>query len=168
MVGTGDGEVAEAPPPPDAPEPPSPSPVATRSSRRRWLAALLIVGVIGAGYYIRTGGQILPPNIPPPGTIWFTTSFDPDTFEVRGRLTTVGPDDTFFMVGQLTRSIAGSRLVIRAYLDGELFTVAWTLRTDTAGVWGFSLGPLRGPGTWRYEIAEVGGTVLASGQIEAR
>jgi hypothetical protein len=134
---------------------------ATTPRRLKSMAALVMVGVIGAGGSVG-------PNVPPPGTIWFARSFDPDTYEVHNRLTFVGPDDTFFMVGQLPRSVAGSRIAIREYLDGDLFTVAWTLRKDVAGIWGFSLGPLRGPGLWRYEIAEIGGDVLASGQIVAR
>jgi len=162
MLGKGGGQTVEFLPPSDAPASAPAIQVASSNGGLRLLAAVVIV-------YVMTGG-LLPsaPNIPPAGTIWFGTSFDQDTFDVHGRLASVGADDTFFMVGQLTRSVAGSRLVIRAYLDGELITVAWTLRTDEAGIWAFSLGPLIGPGTWRYEIADIGGSVLASGQIMAR
>jgi len=161
MLGKGDGQTVEYPPPSDAPAPVPALRVAGGQGGLRLLAAVVIV-------YVVTGG-LLPraPSIPPAGTIWFGTSFNQDTFDVQGRLAFVGPDDTFFMVGQLTRSVAGSRLVIRAYLDGDLIHVAWTMRTDEAGIWAFSLGPLIGPGTWRYEIADIGGSVLASGQIVA-
>lgn len=127
----------------------------------------MIVGVVGAGSYVMTGGQLFG-SIPPEGTIWFGTSFDPDSYEVSGRLTSVGPDETFVMVGRLPRSLAGPRLVIRAYHDGALTTIAWTSRTDEGGIWGFNLGPIGTPGTWRYEIAEIGGSALASGEFVAR
>lgn len=156
------------PPPSDAPAPAPPIRVASGHGVLQLLAAIVIVYVTTGGLLPSAPGGGDPANIPPPGRIWFATSFDPDTFDVRGLLTYVGADDTFFMVGQLTRSVAGRRLVIREYLDGELITVAWTLRTDEARIWGFSLGPLRGPGTWRYEIADIGGDILASGGIVAR
>jgi hypothetical protein len=141
------------------------APKASNNRLFRWVAALVIVAVLGGGYYFLKGGSA---NIPPPGTIWFGESFDPESYAVRGRLSSVGADDEFVMVGRLTESVAGSRLVIRAYLDGELLTIAWTLSTDEGGIWGFNLGPVHFPGTWRYEIADIGGDALASGQILAR
>ena len=131
------------------------------------MPVLVIVGVVGAGFYVATGGQLFG-NIPPEGAIWFGTSFDPDSYEVSGRLTSVGPDEEFVMVGRLPRSLAGSRLVIRAYLDGALTTIAWTSSNDEGGIWGFNLGPIGMPGTWRYEIAEIGGSALATGEFVAR
>ena len=122
---------------------------------------------MGAGYYVETGGQLFA-NIPPEGTIWFGTSFDPDSYEVSGRLTSVGPDEAFVMVGRLPRPLPGSRLVIRGYLDGALITIAWTASNAEGGIWGFNLGPIGMPGTWRYEIAEIGGSALASGEVVAR
>ena len=164
--------------PPPAPDIPQPQPLsdasapapairfASRGSRRRWLAALVVVCVVGAGagHYVMTCGHPFA-NIPPEGAIWFGTSFDPDSYDVRDRLTSVRPDEEFVMVGRLPRPIAGSRLVIRGYLDGELIKIAWAERTDEGRIWGFNLGPIAMLGTWRFEIAEVGGTALASGQF---
>src|SRR6187549_2155280 len=82
------------------------------SGRSRWMAALLIVALVAAGGYVMTG-FVRAPSIPPEGTIWFGMSFDPDTFEIRERLTSVGPEDSFVMVARLTRPLLGSRLVIR-------------------------------------------------------
>ncbi len=136
--------------------------------RSRWLAALLIVAVVGAGAYVGTGGQLFP-SAPPEGAIWFGTSFDPDSYEVAGRLTSVGPEEAFVMVGRLPRPLAGPRLVIRGYLDDALIMIAWTDSLDERATWGFDLGPIVKPGAWRYEIAEAGGgEVLASGQFEVR
>jgi hypothetical protein len=153
-----------SPPPSDAPAPPF---ARFANVRRRWLAALVIVAVVGTGFYVVTGGRLFA-NIPPEGTIWFGTSFDPDTFDVRGQLTSVGADEEFVMVGRLPRPLAGSRLVIRGYRDDALITIAWTANTDEGAMWGFNLGPIAMPGTWRYEIAEVGGSALASGQFVVR
>ena len=150
---------------PASADPPAPAPdirLDGNKPRRRWLAALLIVSFIASGAYVLTG---FIPDTPPEGTIWFGTSFDPDSFEVRGRLTAVGLDDEFVMVGRLTQPLAGSRLVIRGYLDGALITIAWPESRDVGGTWGFNVGPMRMPGAWRYEIAEVGGNALASGQF---
>jgi hypothetical protein len=130
------------------------------------LAALLIVCVVGAGagYYVMTGGHLFA-NIPPEGVIWFGASFDSDTYDVRDQLTSIGPYDEFVMVGRLPRSIGGDRIAIRGYLDDALIMVAWTESTDEGGIWGFNIGPMGKPGNWKFEIAEVGGNALASGQF---
>lgn len=140
--------------------------VASRTRRRQRLAviALVCVAVAGAAYYDLTGGRPLA-NVPPEGAIWFGTSFDPDSYDVRDRLTSVGPEAAIVMVGHLPRSVPGSRLVIRSYLDGVLITIAWTQDPDERAIWGFNLEPLTLPGNWRFEIAEAGGTSLAFGQL---
>ena len=125
-----------------------------------------VVGAAGGGYYVSTGGHPFA-NIPPEGTIWFGTSFDPASYDLHDRLTSVGPDDEIVMVGRLPRSLAGSRLVIRGYLDGSLISIAWTENTDEGTFWGFKLGWILMPGNWRYEIAEKGGPALASGEFVA-
>ena len=118
----------------------------------------------GAGYYAITGGHLFT-STPPEGVIWFGTSFDPDSDGVRDRVTSVEPDQELVMVGRLPRSIAGPRLMIRGYLDGTLITIAWTDSIDEGVIWGFNLGTISIPGNWRYEIAEVGGEALATGQL---
>jgi hypothetical protein len=138
-----------------------------RGRRTRWFAALAIIAVLGVGYYVETGGHLFA-NVPPEGTIWFGTSFDPESFDLRGRLTSVGPDEEFVMVGRLPRPLVGSRVVIRGYLDEALVMIAWTQSLDEGTTWGFDMAPIAMPGNWRYEIAEAGGSVLASGQLEAR
>ncbi len=132
------------------------------------MAALAVVVVLGAAaYYDATGGHPFA-NIPPTGAIWFGMGFDPESFEVRDQLTSVGPDATFYMVGRLPRSMAGTRLVIREYVDDVLITIAWSRSTEEMDTWAFSIGPMMRPGTWRFEIAEMGGgEVLASGQFVA-
>jgi hypothetical protein len=168
-----DESAAASRPGPDnaLPPPPSDAPAPGRAIRfpgstARWVAALVIIVVVGVGSYVETGGHLFP-NVPPEGTIWFGTSFDPDSFDLRGRLTSVGPDEEFVMVGRLPRPMVGSRLVIRSYLDDALIMIAWTTSLDEGATWGFNLGPISMPGTWRYEIAEAGGNALASGLLEA-
>jgi hypothetical protein len=153
-------------PPSDAPAPAPAIRITSGKRSRRWLAALVIACVVGTGaaYYVMTGGHLFA-NVPPEGVIWFGTSFDPNSYDVRDRLTTVGPDEAFVMVGRLPRSLAGSRLVIRGYLDGTLIKIAWTENADEGAMWGFNLGPIAMPGNWRFELAEVGGNTLASGEF---
>lgn len=169
-----DGSAAASPAVPDQAPPPPPSDDAAPARARRfagrkarWFAALVIIAVVGVGAYIETGGQLIL-NVPPEGTIWFGTSFDSDNFDLHGRLTSIGPNEAFVMVGRLPRPLRGSQLVIRGYLDDVLIKIAWTTSPDEGATWGFNLEPLTMPGTWRYVIAEVGGEALASGQLEAR
>jgi len=152
-------------PPADSAAPEPTVRITRRISRRRWLAALLVVVVVGAGAFVAAGGARIFANVPPEGAIWFGTSFDPVSYDVRERLTSVHREDTFVMVVRLPRPLAGPRLVIRGYLDGALARIAWTASTDEGALWGFNLGPTRLPGTWRYEIAEMGGAALASGEF---
>jgi hypothetical protein len=107
-------------------------------------------------------------DLPPAGIAWFGTSFDADTLELRGRTTSVGTQAPFAMVAHLLRAVDGSELNLRVYLDGQLITTQGANAEGTGDVWGWSLGPLFQAGVWRYEIIDVGGNVLASGQVTAR
>lgn len=104
-------------------------------------------------------------NVPPAGAIWFGTSFDPSTMELAGRKTTVGQSEAFSMVAHLTRSMNASDLVIRSYFEGKLVGQSPVSAQGSGDVWGFSPGPLLAAGSWRYDITDVGGNVLASGTL---
>jgi hypothetical protein len=106
-------------------------------------------------------------NVPPAGAVWFGSSFDPDTLAVRGRTTSVGAQEAFAVVGHLTRSMDGSQVNIRMYLDGSLLATNALGGTGSSELWGFSPSPLFQPGEWRYEFTDVGGNVLASGTVTA-
>lgn len=106
-------------------------------------------------------------NVPPPGQIWFGSSFDPKTGVVSGRTDTVGSNAPFSFVAHLAKPTDGAKLVIRTYWSGKLVGTTPSGLTGNSDVWGFTPGPLGEPGAWRYELTDVGGNVLASGTITA-
>lgn len=106
-------------------------------------------------------------NTPPAGTIWFGQSFDPNTFEIRGKTDTVKASVPFAAVAGIGRTVAGDQMNMRVYLDGMLVSTQGLSWTGSGSVWGWSLGPLYQSGSWRYELTDVGGNVLAGGQVEA-
>jgi hypothetical protein len=71
------------------------------------------------------------------------------------------------MVAQLPHTMSGNELAMRVYLDGDLVNSSAVDIEGEGDVWGFSPGPLFTPGTWRYEITDIGGNVLASGEVQA-
>lgn len=161
--------------------PPASAPVAPGFMGRvlKVVGGLVVVGVVLSIANAYLGGRASPGlpviqpapaqvNLPPVGDAWFGTSFDTTTFEVRGRLSSVGVQDSFVMVAQIPRVMDGSELVIRAYLDGALIANQQSNATGLGDVWGFNLGPLFAAGTWRYELADIGGNVLASGQLTTK
>ena len=104
---------------------------------------------------------------PPSGVIWFGSSFDPDTFELRNRTTSFAAGEPFSAVASLARTMDGTDLSMRIYADGELWTSAALSWTGNGDLWGFSPGPAYSAGTWRYELVDVGGNVLATGTVFA-
>lgn len=150
------------------------------------IAAILLVGA-ATGAYIYFKGQVDQifqnvadnlasgnpggggslPGVPPAGEAWFGSSFDTDTFAIRNRKVSVGAHEAFAVVAHLPRTLDGSDLVIRVYLDGSLISTTGANATGSGDIWGFSPGPLFEPGTWKYEFTDLGGNVLASGTVTA-
>jgi hypothetical protein len=134
----------------------------------------LIVLAVLAGVYavvsnggIGLGGGTSKADVPPVGQIWFGQSFDPSTMAMSGRTTSVGAQTAFSMVAHLPKSMDGSQLDVRAYLNGDLITTQAANAKGSGDLWGWSAGPLFQTGTWRYEITDLGGNVLASGEVTA-
>ena len=156
---------------------------APASSRPRWLipVGILVAVVIAVAIGQRLLGDAsdniadrverdlaeIGADLPPAGDIWFGSSFDADTFELRGRTTAVGANDAFSLVGRLPSVYDAADLGMRVYLDGQLVASQAFNASGSGDLWGFSPGPLFEPGTWRYEFTDVGGNVLASGEVEA-
>ncbi|HLX35949.1 MAG TPA: hypothetical protein VKR30_11995 [Candidatus Limnocylindrales bacterium] len=69
--------------------------------------------------------------------------------------------------GHLTRQLDGSQLILAVYYNGELVANQSANGSGSSDVWGFNLGPLYAAGTWKYEFTDIGGNVLAAGQITA-
>ena len=132
------------------------------------VVVLGVVAVLSNGGLNLGGGGSSSADVPPVGSIWFGTSFDTTTLELSGRLSSVGVQSAFSMVAHIPQSTDGSKLGLRVYLNGSLLTTATANAKGSGDLWGWSLGPLYQPGTWRYEVTDIGGNVLASGEITAQ
>jgi hypothetical protein len=106
-------------------------------------------------------------DLPPTGSVWFGESFDTETFEIRNRMTAVGANEPFSLVAHFPRVVNAEEFAIRLYLDGQLVSSSASNATGSGDLWGYSPGPLFEPGVWRYEFTDIGGNVLASGEITA-
>lgn len=111
------------------------------------------------------GGVVDSADVPPSGTIWFGQSFNPSTFAMAGRTTSVSRGAPVSMVGNLGRSMKISDLQIRTSFDGSVVGSQAAAGSGEGEIVGFTLGPLLAAGSWTYEIIDVGGNVLALGTI---
>lgn len=107
-------------------------------------------------------------DLPPAGTIWFGSSFDTNTFEVRGRTRSVRTGEAVSMVASLDEMVDGSDLTLRVYLDDQLVSSSDANADGSGDLWGWTLPPHFIGGTYRYEVADLGGNVLASGKLTVR
>ena len=55
---------------------------------------------------------------------------------------------------------------IRLSVDDEVVRIDAFNAEGSSDLWGFSYSPLFVPGTWTIEFTDVGGNVLASGEVE--
>jgi hypothetical protein len=151
------------------------SSVSDAPKRRNWLI-LGVIGVIGVlvvaaaiGVVIAAGspssGTVQPGNQPPAGTIWFGSSFDPTTFAISGRTSSISVGSPISGVAHLTRSMAGSELSIRVELNGAVIATVKTGWSGSGDIWGFTPVAPTIAGTWTYQLVDVGGNVLASGAL---
>jgi hypothetical protein len=111
---------AARPAQPGIPASPPEGAKAKRSATTRILG--FVAFLVAAGLIIWAIPQIMVPDyslpnigdtadLPPAGTAWFGSSFDRDTFELRGRTTTVGTNEPFAMVAHLSEAIDGSQMM---------------------------------------------------------
>lgn len=125
------------------------------------MRVLLILAVLLAGC-----GNVDTADVPPAGDIWFGSAFDTETFELSGRTDTVGATETFALVATLPEVMDAGDLNIRASYNGQQVANEAAQGSGSGDVWGFTYGPTFSAGTWTIEITDVGGNVLASGEIE--
>lgn len=135
------------------------------------IGLLIVLGVIGAfGYNAVKGGAAVPggvpssANVPPGGTIWFGSSFDATTFEIPSRVTSGTAGQTIALVGHLSRTITMSNANLRISLDGTTILNQALGLTGEGDIYGVTYTPPVA-GTYRFEVTDVGGAVLASGTI---
>ncbi len=165
-----DGTTATQPAvrPPAIPEPQ----VRSGSRSEKILVALVLLAIIGVAFVLLNGSRAPGPgvdsaNIPPAGTVWFGSSFDPKTFAISDRLTTVTANQGFSFVAHLSRTIDASELAIRTSWNGQLVASVAVSAKGSGDAWGFSPGPLFAAGEWKYDLTDIGGNVLATGTITA-
>lgn len=127
------------------------------------ILAMLLIAALLAG----CGGSIDQADVPPAGDIWFGTAFDPNTLAISGRTDTVSTTEVFAFVGTLPSAMDGSEVNIRIAYDGQQVSNQEANATGSGEVFGFTYGPLFEPGTWTFEMTDIGGNVLASGDVTA-
>jgi hypothetical protein len=176
---------------PQAPKPQAPRPAASpgrRSSRPYVAAAIVVVVALAAGgLFVRTVGDAFrdassraaalngptqPPEeatlnpylIPPAGSIWFGTSFDPVTFEVLGRAPSISHSLTMALVAHLTETIPGGQSVSLA-IDGVALGLS-AASPSPYFVYALTILPAWvGPGQHTFKISTMDGAELASGTV---
>ena len=133
------------------------------------LIALVVVALIGAwqlGLFSRfTTSAGTAGNIPPTGQIWFGSSFDPSAFALSGITTTARTGTTVALVALLPRSISTGTASMRVSLNGTLVVNQAVTMTGSGDLFGTTVGPFTIPGTYKYELADLGGNLLASGRL---
>lgn len=105
---------------------------------------------------------------PPVGEVWFGSSYDPDTYEVRGRTDSVEVGDLLAFVTHLESEIASDELMLRLSHDGDVLQHD---RVDVPGNegsrrYGFDGPAPPEPGKWTFDFTDIDGNVLATGEIE--
>ena len=147
--------------------------LAPASSRRPVVigvvVALVVVVLIGAwqlGLFARfTSSAGTAGNIPPTGQIWFGSSFDTTTFALSGITTTARTGTTVALVALLPRSISTGTANIRVSLNGTQVLNQAVTMTGSGDLFGMTVGPFVVPGTYKYDLVDLGGNVLATGTL---
>lgn len=131
--------------------------------------ALVVVALIGAwqlGLFARlTSSAGTAGNIPPTGQIWFGSSFDPSTFALSGITTTARTGTTVALVARLPRTVSSGDVNMHVSLNGTLVLNQPVAMTGSGDLFGSTVTPFVVPGTYKYELVDVGGNVLASGTL---
>ena len=58
-----------------------------------------------------------------------------------------------------------SELYWRVSLEGRVVTNPSVNASGRGDVWGFKMDPISVPGSWTFELTDIGGNVLASGEL---
>ncbi len=133
-------------------------------------AAILMVALAAGGaVLIATRDAPRPSTVPARGEIWFGEAYDPTTFAIRGRTDSVRPNATFAMVAHAMRPVDEASILVRTLRNGTLVrTTGPDPRWNSGELLGFSLTAPLSQGRWRYEVTDLGGTLLAAGAVEVR
>ena len=131
------------------------------------LAGLLIgvvtlTGLLGQGPVI---GSVLTDasRLPETGQIWFGNGFDPRTFEITDRTTTVRPGATVAAVAHLTTSIGDGQANWRLHYNDQLFQNGLLRLSGTGDFLGTTISPIHQEGRYEYDVVDLRENVLAVG-----
>lgn len=141
----------------------------TANLSRLTLAALWITLLAGCQATSTPATQSGPAaaDLPPAGSVWFGSSFDPATFVVHGRTTTVPAGQPVAVVAHLSHSIDMSAANLRISLDGTNYLNQALGLAGEGDVYGMTFSP-PAAGHYLVEVADVGGNVVASSSFDAR
>ena len=145
-------------------------PTPNSSSRNAFIIAgtlILLAVVVGfvlvQGRFFSQAGTA--GNIPPTGQVWFGSSFDPSTFALSGITISTSTGTSVALVAHLPRSVGSGDMSTRLYYNGTLVANQATNMSGSGDIFGTTVGPFTLSGTFRYEFVDVGGNVLASGDL---
>jgi hypothetical protein len=108
------------------------------------------------------------PTLPPAGQIWFGDSYEPATFDLHERWTTVSAGRQMSGVAHTTSDVAANGAKLRIELGGV--TIADQVLSNLSGpgdLIGFTFEPPT-PGTYTFSIVALDSTLLATGSIAAQ
>ena len=105
---------------------------------------------------------------PPMGEVWFGSSYDLETYEVRGRTDSVREDEHLAFVTQLESNVASDELMLRLSHAGEVVqqSVVDVPGNELSRLYGFEGPAPPRLGTWTFEFTDADGKVLSTGEIE--
>jgi hypothetical protein len=126
------------------------------------LTALVVGLAISVGLLLsRNGGS---PNVPPAGSIWFGSSFDAKSFEIRDRAESFTSGDPVALVAHLGQTVpAGYAATIDIDGHSSPTTVAPSAGMDFYGV--VIPAAFLTPGVHHVRVSDIGGNELASGSL---
>jgi hypothetical protein len=112
-----------------------------------------------------TASSVTRADLPPVGAIWFGSTVDPQTFAITGRLTTVIAQQQFSLVARLPTPSDGAQLGVRTWFNGGIVGSIALGEPGMGDIWGSSPRPLQSAGRWRFDMTDVDGNVLATGEL---
>lgn len=152
---------------------PAAAPVAVATPKRRNTLRWILLGLVAIGLLYLSGQLVVPglpkmgvasANVPPVGEIWFGSSFDASTFELRSKTSSGSVGQTFALVAHLSRAISTGEANLRISLDGTTAVNQAIQASGSGELFGLTYSPPVS-GSYRFEITDVGGSILASGTI---
>ncbi len=130
------------------------------------VAAVVVLAVlVGRG----VPGTLFPASaIPPAGEIWFGDSYDPATFALHERWTTVAAGRQLSAVAHTSRQVAANGGNLQIDLDGSIIAdEPLSNLTGSGNLIGFTFSP-PSSGAYTFTILATDTTVLATGSITAQ